>query len=253
VTNTDDIRVALVVPVFNEAHRWNESYWLQLVATGNCALAFVNDGSTDSSGLNLSRLVARCRPREVTVLNNPQNLGKAESVRRGLNHFVMNGFDGDRDYVGFLDADGAFSLTEVERFIGIARRSAHHYGVSKPDAIFSSRVALSGRRIDRNLGRHYVARLVHTLLGIRHRNLPYDTQSGLKIFRCSPDLIQVLGVPFVTRWLFELEMILRFRSSHRSFVIREEPLEEWRDVAGSTITNREFIRIAFEFLKIVVK
>jgi hypothetical protein len=36
-------------------------------------------------------------------------------------------------------------------------------------------------------------------------------------------------------------------------VIREEPLEEWRDVAGSTITNREFIRIAFEFLKIVVK
>jgi hypothetical protein len=165
----------------------------------------------------------------------------------------MNGFDGDRDFVGFLDADGAFSLAEVERFIGIARRYAHHYGTSKPDAIFSSRVALSGRRIDRNLGRHYVARLVHTLLGIRHKNLPYDTQSGLKIFRCSPDLIQVLRVPFATRWLFELEMILHFRSSHRSFDIREEPLEEWTDVAGSTITNREFFRIAFEFLKIVVK
>jgi len=165
----------------------------------------------------------------------------------------MNGFDGDRDFIGFLDADGAFSLAEVERFIGIARRYAPHHGMSKPDAIFSSRVKLSGRQIDRNLGRHFVARVIHTLLGIRHKNLPYDTQSGLKIFRCSPDLVQVLRVPFATRWLFEIEMILRFRSSCRAFVIREEPLEEWRDVAGSTITSREFFRIAIEFLKVVVK
>lgn len=250
---TDEFRIALVVPVFNEAHRWNESYWIQLATTGNCTFVFVNDGSTDASGANLDQLAAKCENRGVTVLNNSQNLGKAESVRRGLNHVIMNGFDGHKDFVGFLDADGAFSLAEVERFIGIARRYAQLDDGFIPDAIFSSRVALSGRRIERSLRRHYVARAVHSLIGIRHRNLPYDTQSGLKIFRYSPEMVQVLKEQFATRWLFELEMILHFRSSQQSFVIREEPLEEWRDVAGSTITSRELLRIALEILKIAVK
>jgi len=246
-------RVGIVVPVFNEINRWDSGYWSEIVNRCDCEWLFVDDGSNDGTREEISRFVevqAKGSPDRIKATFNGQNVGKAESVRRGFNCFLEHGFKTD-DQVGFLDADGAFPPQEVERFVDIVQSLHAGHNRIRIDALWSSRVAMAGRKIARNPIRHYIGRAIHTLIGARHRTLPYDTQCGLKFFRVSPELERHIKRKFETRWLFELEIILRHRDSRDQFVIREEALEEWYDVGGSRIRGTEILRIGLETLKVL--
>lgn len=234
--------IDLIVPCFNEASRWNDAYWRQLFELPDVHWTFVDDGSTDGTATQLARTAAHG---PATVLTVWPNGGKAEAVRRGMLAALNDGTDG----VGFMDADGAFHIDDVAYLIQSFRQ---HVLVGRDfDAVWSSRVALAGRGIERHASRHYIGRIVATILSQGEDQMPYDTQSGLKFFAPSDRFRQVLNEPFRTRWVFELEILSRWRASTGEHLrVWEEPLSQWQDIAGSKVRGVELLRIARELLVI---
>lgn len=230
----------LVVPCFNEASRWDRGFWTRLLSVPALTVVFVDDGSTDET-LRLAEQTVGSGPS--TVLSLHRNAGKAEAVRNGL-LFALTHATAD-DIVGFLDADGAFDPDEVASLVTTFSQASP----GSAESLWSSRVALAGRDIQRSERRHYVGRIVTTIVALGENFIPYDTQCGFKLFRPSALLQSCLETPFETRWLFELELLCRWRSiASRPMSIREEPLHHWRDVPGSKITFREALRIVGELL-----
>ena len=80
----------------------------------------------------------------------------------------------------------------------------------------------------------------------------YDTQCGAKLFRASPDFRACLHEPFISRWIFDVELLARLRNlPGRTFrgaagCVRELPLLVWRDVAGSRVTSGAFAKAALQ-------
>lgn len=237
---------SLVVPCFNEASRWQADYWAKLLELDEVDWIFVDDGSADGTGELLSGISGYPN---VTVINLPRNRGKAEAVRTGLLH-ALN-VNQPSVAVGFIDADGAFPLDDVRHLLGVMRqrRGIEH----SPDGVWSSRVALAGRSIQRTLLRHYIGRIVSTIVSIGEPDLPYDTQSGFKLFAPSPILRDCLSQPFRTRWFFELELVCRWRErAGRPISIWEEPLDAWNEMGGSNLRLRTVLAVVRELTAIKV-
>ncbi len=229
----------LVVPCFNEEGRWDVEYWRRMQAVDGVSWLIIDDGSTDATAAVAQGAGLSSRWR---VSSLPSNVGKGEAIRAGLIDALNTA---DVEGVGFMDADGAFESDDVARLCHIAREG--FAGEPPWDAVWSSRVMLSGRRIHRSPRRHYVGRIVATYLSVGSDPLPYDTQSGLKFFAPSETLLRCLERPFTTRWLFELEMLARWQAVEgASMRIWEEPLHSWSDVPGSKIRGAEMVRVARE-------
>lgn len=234
----DATGLVLVVPCFREADRWDVAYWEQVLALADIGWVFVDDGSPDGTA---ARLEGLARDHGVETLLLPRNVGKAEAVRAGM-RWALDHRTSAR-MVGFMDADGAFPPHEVARLRDVVART----DIEAFDAVWASRVALAGRRIERRAARHYVGRVVATYLFHDGVGPPYDSQCGWKAFRPSPALRSALEAPFLTRWLFEVELIARWpEAAGAALRVREEPVEAWRDIAGSRITRREVVRLTRE-------
>ena len=146
-----------------------------------------------------------------------------------------------------MDSDGAFSSDEVSELLAAVRDNRFE----SYDAVFSSRVKLSGRRIERKTYRHLIGRVVATAFGAIWKEIPYDTQSGFKLFRNSEFFRNAISKPLNNRWFFDIGIVVRMANSQKSLPsIWEAPLNSWVDVSGSKISIRESFRLAFEIPKI---
>lgn len=236
----------IVVPCFNEADRWNETYWADMTAISHVDWLFVSDGSTDSTNELLETFSAKHSGsvNNIKALILPTNVGKGEAIRAGW----LSEREENYEAIGFIDADGAFNKEDVNQLL----KSYHtHVTDGDFDAVWSSRVALAGRNIERHSSRHYIGRLVATFLSIGGHSLPYDTQSGLKLFKTTSGFWDSVGVPFHTRWLFEIELLVNFqRLSKSAMKIWEVPLDYWVDVAGSKVDSKESRRILIELFRV---
>lgn len=228
--------IILVVPCFNEELRFDTSYFSQILETNSSKILFVNDGSTDGTAHVLRKFCLENKS-SLDFINLPNNCGKANAVRAGIN-LALNS---DAEYVGFLDADGAFPAYVVRQgidYVGKSGRSHNSY--------WFSRVMLAGSKIERNQSRHYLGRILVTLLTINLKNCPYDTQAGFKVFTNNELTAQIFQQPFRTRWLFDMEIFLRMITIGLDKEIKEIPVEAWRDVAGSKIRPLSLFRILKE-------
>ena len=229
-----DKDILLVVPCFNESDRWNVSYWDSLNEIENIKLIFVNDGSSDNTKRKIEEITNRTSH---TLLDLPKNCGKAEAIRLGF----QEAFRMAPNAVGFLDADGAFPIEDVKIQLNVFRELSDH---KKNVTVWSSRVKLAGRAIDRRLLRHYMARTISTFLSLRLKYTIYDTQSGMKIFPFNNELVETMSIEFSTRWFVDLEIFLRWRAIHgEALEIWEEPLRGWRDIGGSKLTGRQYLQV----------
>jgi dolichyl-phosphate beta-glucosyltransferase len=239
---TVSIERGLAVPCYNEARRLDLGALARLVDRApGLRLYAVNDGSTDAT-LELLQRLERDRPDRVTIVDLATNQGKAEAVRRGLTEALAGGCE----TVGFFDADLSTPVEEMLRLLECMCDQSC-------DVLLGSRVKLLGRQIERVAARHYLGRVFATAASLTLDLPVYDTQCGAKLFRRTPALEEALARPFLSRWVFEVELLSRVtRGPHAVPVdrIREEPLLVWRDVAGSKLTNRAKVRAAIDLARI---
>ena len=231
-------RVALVVPCYNEANRLDTAAFKNLrLPSDDIEFVFVNDGSTDDTLRVVQSLPG-------TVVNLERNSGKAEAVRRGM----LAALDRRPDIAGFWDADLATPFSELPGFLTILR--------DRPEIamVFGARVRLLGRQISRRPSRHYFGRVGATLISSSLGLAVYDTQCGAKLFRASDTLRDVFSTPFLSRWIFDVEIIARFvQRWGRDGVARalyEYPVTQWHDVKGSKVKSQDFLRALRDLWKI---
>ncbi len=248
-TMDGDKRLVLVIPCYNEERRLPLDVLAAWTASGyECRLLLVNDGSRDATLQTLIALRDQA-PDRIDVLDLQPNRGKAEAVRQGM----LRAFTTEPDYVGFWDADLATPLSEVSRFLAIL---AHRPEI---DMVFGSRVKLLGRLIERKAYRHYYGRALATAISLTLNIGVYDTQCGAKIFRASPGLEQVFSTPFLSHWLFDVEIVARYRAILRaerrriSDAIYEVPLREWRDVGQSKVRPRDALLAYVDLARIYLR
>jgi len=245
-----------VVPLYNEASRLRAEPFFAFLADPDplhraVRFLFVNDGSTDNTLALLEamrqRAAALGQADRIAVLDQQPNGGKAEAIRNGMLTALAQHKEGC-EYTGFWDGDLATPLAAIPQLLGQLE------AVPNLHMIFGSRVRLLGRDIHRKPVRHYLGRIFATAAS-HTLSLPiYDTQCGAKIFRATPDLARVLAEPFVSRWVFDVEIVARYLQLRgRAFCfasIYEFPLDAWEDVGGSKLRPFDFFHAAFDILRI---
>jgi glycosyltransferase involved in cell wall biosynthesis len=230
------VRTIVVVPCYNEERRLPVQAFRDFMLTAdNIEFCFVNDGSRDAT-LNLLESMHASDPSRYTVVSLDRNRGKAEAVRRG----VLAAMERKPDFVGFWDADLATPLRELPAFIEIFSTR------TEIDMVFAARVRLLGRRISRRPARHYFGRVGATLISSSLGLAVYDTQCGAKLFRVTDDIRDLFTKPFISKWIFDVEIIARLVQARgrdaAARAIYELPIEEWHDVKGSKVRSTDFLR-----------
>lgn len=232
----------IIVPCYNEAKRLPVHVFLNFVKKhDHIFFKFINDGSTDKSRQIINNL-CRTYPEKLEAIHLPKNVGKGEAVRIGLLHACNN----KCDFIGYWDADLSTPLSEINRFILVFKENR---GI---DAVLGSRVLLLGRMIERKAYRHYIGRVFATIFS-HILNIPiYDSQCGAKLFRLTPEFKKIISLPFLTRWLFDVEIISRSLdfSKNQPARIHEEPLLEWTHVADSKLKLSDLPLILSEVYKV---
>jgi glycosyltransferase involved in cell wall biosynthesis len=234
----------LVVPCFNEAARLDTRKFKEFTAQHqNVFFLFVNDGSTDKTGEVLQKLHEQDANR-YRLVELKRNCGKAEAVRRGM----LEAIEAQADYVGFWDADLSTPLDMLPCFCDLLGARGDI------EMVFGSRVQLLGRNINRKHIRHYLGRIFATLVSSVLNIGMYDSQCGAKLFRRSPGLVYLFNEPFVTKWIFDVEIVARLIVSTNTETVKrvvyEYPLSEWRDIQGSKIKFVDYIQSGFDLVKI---
>lgn len=238
------MHLIVVVPCYNEEQRLPvEAFRNFETENGRVEFLFVNDGSTDGTSHLLSALASE-DPSRFSLLDLEQNSGKAEAVRRGM----LAATERRPDFCGFWDADLATPLSEIPSFLNVFSER------KEIEMVFAARVRLLGRSISRNPARHYVGRVGATLISSSLGLAVYDTQCGAKLFRVSDRMRELFARPFLSRWIFDVEIIARLvRQRGRDAaarVIYELPIMAWHDVKGSKVKSTDFGRALLDLWKI---
>jgi dolichyl-phosphate beta-glucosyltransferase len=243
----EEHRVSLVIPCFNEALRLDVPRFQQYLARNSrTQILFVDDGSTDNTVHVLESV--RAGYEDCTgILRCGRNKGKAEAVRFGINDALDNF---QQEIVGYWDADLATPLDAVGSFSSILD--------SRPEIemVFGSRVKLLGRHVERRAARHYLGRIFATVVSQMLRLPIYDTQCGAKLFRVTPETRKIFAEPFLSKWVFDVEIIARYLElngndpKHLEQIIYEYPLETWVDIPGSKVRPKDFLKAIQDLFRI---
>ncbi len=244
-SSMEGFSTTIVVPCYNEASRLDVGGFLRFANTAPAVqFIMVNDGSTDATQSILARLCS-ANPARFEQIDLPHNCGKAEAVRQGLQRALSS----RAECVGFWDADLATPLEAIAGFRQVlsTRRDI--------DIVLGSRIPLLGHNIERHPARALIgrtfARAASAVLGLG----VYDTQCGAKLFRASHELAVALARPFLSRWIFDVELIARLATIRATPAalrrsIYELPLDVWREQPGSKLRARHFALAAVELLQI---
>jgi len=240
----------IIVPCFNEGARLQSGQFLEFVSRhDDIHFLFVNDGSKDNT-LSVLEDMRKGHEERIHILDKEFNAGKAEAVRTGMLAAMQHA---NVAYVGFWDADLATPLDAIPEFIALLA------GNDRLQMVFGSRVRLLGREVHRRAIRHYLGRVFASVVSIVLRLPIYDTQCGAKLFRATPELSQVLHEVFLSRWVFDVEILARYIALHRgdtSYLrdsIYEVPLTRWDDVAGSKVHPGDFFKAFLDVLRIYAR
>ena len=238
------MKVVIIIPCYNEADRLDTNKFIDYLSKNtHLHFIFIDDGSTDNTNLIIKQIILKFNSL-ASLLINETNKGKAESVRLG----VIESYKMNPDYIGFLDADLAAPIGEIDNLLKIIKKD------KTKEVVFASRIQLIGSEIKRNYFRHFFGRVFATVVS-NILNLPvYDTQCGAKIFSrkiCD----DIFYEQFISPWLFDVELFARLlnvygmeRTIQMSY---EHPVSKWVDIDGSKVKPIYFLKAPFELLKIV--
>lgn len=232
--------LVLVVPCHDEAGRLDvPAFRAFLDANPAIDLLFVDDGSHDTTAAVCNTIHARA-----SVLRLPTNQGKGEAVRAGVLQAASRA-----PVIGWWDADLATPLDAVaDLWAGLADPAV--------DIVLGSRVKLLGRAIERRPLRHYIGRVAATAVSLTLGLAIYDSQCGAKLMR-SHLALELFQAPFLTRWMFDVELLVRLRTAHPDWDaaeverhVHEVPLRAWREVPGSHLRWTDIVTVPWQLWRI---
>jgi len=232
----------LIIPCYNEAARLDITCFENFLRENNChTICFGNDGSTDSTSHKLRQLQEKF-PLNVFVISSPVNIGKAEIVRLAINQMYRHK---DFKYYGYFDADLSTPLDAALSLIEFLEKNQAF------QLIIGSRIQQPGIEIHKNYFRHIGGRIFSLIVNSYFDISYYDTQCGAKIMRGNIVPL-VFDEPFVSRWLFDIEIILRLRKKmfDDNLTVKEVPLKYWANKKGSKITFSDILKLPLEIKKI---
>lgn len=241
-------KTAIIIPCYNESERFRVKEFDAYIGTkGNVYFIFVNDGSTDNTREIINGLYCSY-PDRIIFIDLEKNCGKAESVRRG----ILKALEMNFDKIGYLDADLSTPLCALDKLCGL---------LDNPETkiVMGARVKLLGRKIERKTSRHYLGRIFAACASIILGVPVYDTQCGAKFFKNTKDLNEVFSTPFASKWIFDVEILARFKLIKQNESKRwieesvvEYPLEEWVHVSGSHLKLIHYLTAVSDLIKIFI-
>lgn len=235
-------QTVLIVPCFNEERRLRLSaFGTYLRAQPTSHVLFVNDGSTDAT-LTFLRQFQSTHPGSCSVGSLPQNRGKAEAVRQGL----LAAIDAGARFVGYWDADLAAPLRQVPLMEAVLTRDPETH------VVIGVRLPLLGHRIRRDPMRRRLGLMAAWTIHALTRLPTRDTQCGAKLFRVTAELRESLRQPFHSRWLFDVELLLRLQTLHHGLdgIAYDFPLECWSEQRGSKVNWATYARALTDVVRL---
>ncbi len=235
-------QLCIIIPAFNEEAKLDMiAYQDFLTERKDCALVIVNDCSTDST-LHILDKLQKQSPDNCFVITNKKNMGKAESVRNGM----LFGFENiEAKKYAFLDADLATSFDECVKISETVTKEITF--------AFGSRILTIDSNIERKAYRHYIGRIVATAISKVLKLEVYDTQCGCKVFD-KKLATQIFKTPFISRWLFDVELFFRTLQYYGREVaikkLHEHPLKNWEDKGESKVKFSYFFKLWLDLWKI---
>jgi dolichyl-phosphate beta-glucosyltransferase len=202
-------RLSVVIPVYNEATRVNNTYARldRFFSQRDYSVEyiFVEDGSSDGTAGILKEL-ERSAPGKIRVIANETNMGKGLSIKRGV-------LEASGDYILFMDADMATPLQAFDDF-------EEH--LDSYDIVMGSRwrkesnIKIPQPRFRRFMGFVFYA-IVRTffLKGI------VDTNCGFKCYK-KDAARDIFSKQLMKRWGFDVELL--YIAQKRGYSIKEIPV-----------------------------
>lgn len=233
-----------IVPFFNEEKRMPLSEFLLAFETfPEIDFLLVNDGSSDQTRIILHDFAIKFS--NVKTLNLKINQGKAEAIRAG----ILFSKQFEYQYLGYLDADLSTPISEMIRLLAFSKANPNL------DITMGTRIKLLGNNVVRSSKRHYLGRIFATIISNFVLKTPvYDTQCGAKIIK-SEVAHFLFEDKFQTRWLFDVEMLLRLKNAKGNLenYVAELPLTTWIEKGNTKIKFKEFVNFPFQLTKIYLK
>ncbi len=237
--------IGVVIPCYNEETRLLSDEF-KAFAHKNLGyhLCFVNDGSTDNT-LEVLKELRKGNESNISIYDCKKNGGKAEAVRQGILHLSK---DPQFNYIGFLDADLSTDFRDFDDLVSTIENSDFKI-------VSGSRISRMGADITKKSARKIISMtvnfIIQTILGMPFK----DTQCGAKIM--DRDIAnKMFQKPFVTKWLFDVEIFMRIRKfygkAQAKKIICEQPLKRWIHADGSKLSMKDSVKIVGQLAQIAL-
>ena len=235
------MKIVIVIPFYNEVKRVNYEGFIEIfTAFPQYNFLLVDDGSSDRTDEILADFNSDFS--NVEFLSLGSNVGKAEAIRSAVLSIS------DADFISYYDADLATPFSELDTLI--------QFSVQHPNykMVMGARIKLIGNGVKRSLKRHYFGRIFATIVSqFVLKVAVYDTQCGAKVIDFQTAK-QIFEQPFISKWLFDVELLKRLQKIHNlKEVVKEIPLENWEEIGNSKIKISDFLRIPFQLFQIYRK
>jgi len=230
-----DKDICFVIPCYNEGNRLPLSEFFSFMKEyPSNTICFVNDGSTDDT-LEILNQIKSQNQECIHILSNTENIGKAESVRKGILYCSNNI---NYSYIAYLDADLSTPFKECIRLSGYIKEDI--------EFCFGSRIMIIGAKIERKYSRHFAGRIIAAFISNILELKVYDTQCGCKVFTKELSLL-LFEEPFISRWLFDVELFARkinlYGKDQALKKMLEIPLKKWINKNDSKVKIKYFFQL----------
>ncbi len=235
------MKITIIIPFYNEVERISPESFHQIFGRfSHYNFLLVDDGSSDKTIEILEQFQSEFST--VEVLKLAKNVGKAEAIRSAVLSIS------DSDYISYYDADLATPFSELDKLI--------QFSIQNPNykMVMGARIKLIGNGVKRSLKRHYFGRIFATIVSqFILKVAVYDTQCGAKVIDYKIAR-QIFEKPFVSKWLFDVELLKRLQKIYRlKDVVKEIPLEKWEEIGNSKIKFSDFLQLPFQLFQIYRK
>lgn len=235
--------VGVVIPCYNEEERLLSMEFKDFAHKNlGYHLCFVNDGSTDKT-LEVLENLKKGSESNISIYDCKKNGGKAEAVRQGMLHLAK---DSQLDYIGFLDADLSTDFRDFDDLVETLDQSEFKI-------VSGSRMSRMGADITKESARKIISMTINLIIRTILRMPFNDTQCGAKVMDRSV-VPMLFNKPFITKWLFDVEMFIRMRKHYGKTeakkLICEQPLKRWIHADGSKLSMKDSIKIVGQLAKI---